>query len=114
MPPQRDARGLAQAAASRLLLLPPGRVTRRGPVGRGGGPQPVPPLGGQARIPDPVPVIVHARPGPVLAGQHRHDVHMVVGVPDRDPAHRVVFLAVPGQPGPVHHLMRDLRPLIID
>ena len=44
-----------------------------------------------ACIPDPVPLVLHAGPGPVLAGQHRHQVDVVRAVPDRDPPHRVVF-----------------------
>ena len=113
MAPQHDAGRLVQAAPGRFLVLAPGGGAGRGAVGRGGGPQSVPLLGGQAGVPDPVPLSMHAGPGPVLAGQHRHDVHVILGMADGDPANPVVFLAVPGQAGAVHHVMSDLRPLII-
>jgi hypothetical protein len=37
-------------------------------------------------------------------------VDVIRGVPDRDPAHRLV-VTVTGQTGPVHDLFRDLYPL---
>ena len=38
---------------------------------------------------------------------------MIRGVPDRDPADRVVVLAVGGEAGAVHDVAGDLRPLVV-
>ena len=88
-----------------------GRGAGRGAVGRGGGPQPVPLLGGQAGVADPVPLVHDPGAGPVLAGQHRDQVDVVRAVPDRDPPHRVVFLPARAQPGAVHHIRGRCRPI---
>jgi hypothetical protein len=40
-------------------------------------------------------------------------VDVILAVPDRDPAHGLVFLPVRGQPGAVQHLVRDAGPLIV-
>ena len=110
---QRDARRLVQAAAGGLLGLGAGRAAGRGAVPGRGGLQPVAFLGGQARLPDAQLLEVQPPAAAVLAGQHRHDVDVVIAVPDRDPPHALVFLAVTGQAGAVHHVAGDLRPLIV-
>jgi hypothetical protein len=66
-----------------------------------------------ARLPDPVIVVPQPRPPAVLPGQHRHDVYVIRGVPDRDPANPVVLLPVRRQPRPVHHVIGQLSPLIV-
>jgi hypothetical protein len=76
----REAGCFAQAAPGGFLVLPACRRPGRGPVGRGSGAQPIALLSGQAGVADPVPLIVHAGPGPVLAGEHRDDVHVIGGV----------------------------------
>jgi hypothetical protein len=48
-----------------------------------------------------------------LAGQHRHDVDVVLAVADGDPADRVVVLPAGCEAGAVHDVTGDLRPLII-
>ena len=73
-----------------------GGTAGRGPVGGRGGLQPVAFLGGQARRPHVAPLVGQADTAAVLAGQHRHDVDVVVAVPDRDPPDGVVFLPVGG------------------
>ena len=55
-------------------------------------------------------VVVQSRSPAVLTGQHRHDVHMVLGMADRDPPHSQVVVAA-GQPDPVHVFLRDVGPL---
>ena len=85
----------------------------RGAVGRGGGPQPVPLLGGDAGVADPVPLVDDAGAGAVLAGQHGDQVDVVRPVPDGDPPHRVVFLPARAQPGAVHHIPRDVGPFAV-
>ena len=107
---QRDPGRLAAPVAGGFAGLGAGRGAGRGAVGRGGGPQPVPLLGGQAGVADPVPLVHDPGAGPVLAGQHRHQVDVVRAVPDRDPPHRVVFLPARAQPGAVHHIARRCRP----
>jgi hypothetical protein len=113
MAAQRDPGRLGPAVPCGLLPFRAGRTAVRGPVRRRCRPQPVAPLGGQAGIADPVPLV----PGPdrtaVLAGEHRHQVDVVRAVPDRDPPDRLIVLPVRGQAGPVHHVPGDLRPLRI-
>ncbi len=101
---------LAAPVAGSFAGLGTGRGAGRSAVGRSSGPQPVLPLGGDARVADPVAFVHDPGAGPVLAGQHRHHVDVVRAVPDRDPPHRVVFLPAWAQPGAVHHLTRDARP----
>ena len=113
MAAQREPGWLAAPVAGGFAGLGAGRAAGRGAVGRGGGPQPVPLLGGQAGIADPVPLVHDARTDPVLAGQHRHQVDVVRAVPDRDPPHRVVFLPARAQPGTVHHIRRDAGPFAV-
>ena len=110
LPAQPDPRRLTPAAARRLFRLGPGRAPGRGAIRRSSTPQPEPRLSVLARFPHPVEVVPDPRPGPVLAGQRGHDVHVVSGVTDRDPPHAQV-IARRRQPGAVHDLRRDLRPL---
>ena len=113
LPPQRDPRRFLQAAPGRLLRFGPRRAAGGRPVTGRGRPQPVPLLGSQAGIPDPVPLIAEPGTAPVLPGQHRDQVDVVIAVPDRHPADGIVFLAERGQAGTVHHIAGDLRPLIV-
>jgi hypothetical protein len=99
--------------ASGLLRLGPRGPRCSGPVPGRGAPQPEPFLGGPAGLTDAIAVVPEAGPCSVLTGQHRHDVDVIRGVTDRDPADRVVILAVGRQPGPVHDVAGDLRPLVI-
>jgi hypothetical protein len=107
---QREPGRLALSVAFGFAGLGTGRPVGCGAVGRGGGPQPVALLGGHAGVPDPVPFVVDAGPGPVLAGQHGDQVDVVGSVADRDPAHRVVFVPARAQPGAMHHILGYLRP----
>ena len=70
------------------------RLTRSRTVARSSQAQPVALFGGQARLPDPVPVVVHAGTAAILPGQHRDDVDVIVAVPDRHPSHGIVVLTV--------------------
>ena len=110
MAAQRDPGRLVPSVTGGFAGLGAGGAAGRGAVGRGRAPQPVPLLGGQAGVPDPVAFVLHAGAGAVLAGQHRHQVDVVGAVADRDPAHRVVFFPARAQPGAVHHILRYLRP----
>ena len=113
LPPQRDPRGLLQAAAGGLLVLRAARTAGRGAVGGRGGAQPVALLGGQAGGADLVPFPGQAGLAAVLAGQHGDQVDVIIAVPDGDPADGLVFLTVGGQPGAVHDLVRDGGPFVI-
>ena len=113
MAAQRDPRGFIQATAGGFAGLGPGGAPGRGPVGGRGGLQPVAFLGGQARIPHLAPFVGQADPAAVLPGQHRHDMDVIIAVPDRDPPDGVVFLPVGAQPGAVHHVAGNLRPLLV-
>ncbi len=104
---------LAPALAFGFAGLGPGGAAGRGAVGRGGGPQPVLPLRGQAGVPDPVAFVPDAGAGAVLAGQHGYQVDLVGAAADRDPAHRVVFFPARAQPGAVHHVLGYLRPFAV-
>jgi hypothetical protein len=86
-------------------------IRRSGPGG--GPPQPEPLFRGAAGLADLVVVVPEPRPCPVLAGQHRHQVKVIRSMPDRHPADRLIVLAMRGQPGPVHNVAGDLRPLLI-
>ena len=90
-----------------------GRPASRGAVGGCGRAQPVPLLSGQAGGADLVPLPGQAGLAAVLAGQHRDEMNVIIAVPDGDPADGLVFLTAGGQPGAVHHLVRDGRPFVI-
>jgi hypothetical protein len=105
--------GSAPPVAGGFAGLGAGGAAGRGAVGRGGGPQPVPLLGGNAGIADPVPLVHHAGAGPVLAGQHRDQMDVVRPMPDRDPPHRVVFFPAWAQTGTVHHVLGYLCPFAV-
>ena len=81
-------------------------------AGRGAA-QPEPVLGGEACLPHPVVVVRQAGAAAVLAGQGGDDVNMILGVPDGDPADRVVFFTACREPGAVHDLARHVRPFVI-
>jgi hypothetical protein len=70
-------------------------------------------LGSQAGGADLVPFPGQAGLAAFLAGQHGDQMDMVIAVPDRDPAHGLVFLTVRRQPGTVHHVMGDGGPLVV-
>ena len=91
------------------------RVGRRAAVRSRGAvlPQAEPVLRGPARLAHLVVVVPQAGARAVLAGQHRHDVDVVRGVPDRDPADRVVVLAVGGEAGAVHDVAGELGPFVV-
>ena len=105
--------GFGQAVAAGLLRLRAGRAAGRGTVAGRGLPQPEPLLRGPARLPHLVVVVPQAGARAVLAGQRRHDVDVVRGVPDRDPADRVVVLAVRGEAGAVHDVAGELGPFVV-
>ena len=113
LPPQRDTGSLVEAAAGGLLVLRAGRTASRSAVGGRGRPQSVALLGSQAGGADLVPFPRQAGLAAVLPRQHRHDMDVVVAVPDGDPADGFVFLPVGRQAGAVHDLMRYLGPLIV-
>lgn len=48
-----------------------------------------------------------------MAGQHRNNMDVISGMPDGDPADRVILVAVAREAGAVHNVVRDLRPLVI-
>src|SRR5262249_22173215 len=104
--------GFLPAAPPGVLVLRPGRPASRGPVTRCGNPQPVPALDGPACLADAEVVVPDPRPGSVLPRERSDNVDVIRGVPDRDPARRLVVTGA-GQPGPVHDLLRDPRPLDI-
>ena len=112
-PPECDAGGLLEPVAAGLLRLRAGRAAGRGTVAGRGLPQPEPLLRGPARLPHLVVVVPQAGARAVLAGQHRDDVDVVGGVPDRDPADRVVVLAVRGEAGAVHDVAGELGPFVV-
>ncbi len=66
--------------------------------GERGARQPEPLLGCPARRPHPVPLKRQARVAAVLTGQHRHDMNVIVRVPDRHPPDGVVLLPVRDSP----------------
>ena len=68
---------------------------------------------GAAGFPDPVVVVRQPGPAAVLAGQGGDDVNVIGGVPDGDPADRVVFLSARRQAGAVQDLARDARPFVV-
>ena len=109
--PERDPGRFGASLAAGLLLLRAGRAAIRGAIGRGGAPQPVPFLGSLAGLADTVVVVPELGPGSVLAGQRPDDVDVVRGVPDRDPADRLVVLAVRREPGAVHDVPGQVPPL---
>jgi hypothetical protein len=51
-------------------------------------------LGRLAGLADPVEVVPVARACSILASQHGHDVDVIRSMPDRDPADRLVVLAM--------------------
>src|ERR1019366_7962883 len=113
VPPQGDPRRFAPALPDGFLVLSPGRPPGGGPVARRGRGQPVPLLSGVAGAGYLVEVPPDGGFRAVLAGEHRDDVHVVIGVPDRDPAHRLVFLPARAQAGAVHHVRRGVGPLTV-
>ena len=112
-PLEGDPRGLRLSAPLCFLCLRASRSAGRGPVSRRGPAQSEPVLDGEAGFPHPVVVVRHARPPPVLAGQRRHDMDMVGGVPDSHPADRLIVLSARGQTGPVHDPGGHLGPLLV-
>ena len=112
-PPERDAGGLAEFAAASLLCLGSGRAARGGAITRSGAPEPETLLRRPACLADTEIVVPGLGTSAVLAGQYGHDMDVIRGMPDRDPADRVVFLPVRGQAGAVHDVAGDLRPLVI-
>src|SRR6266568_601650 len=119
-PGRRRAHLPAQRGPGRLIPPAPDRLLRlgaRGPLGRGairrsGRPQPKPPLRIVASFPDPEKVVPDPRPRSVLAGQRRHNMHMIGGVAHRHPPHPQI-IPLWRQPSPVHYPRRDLCPLRI-
>ena len=89
---QGDPGGLGPAFAAGFLVFCAGGAAGGGAISRCGALQAVPVLGGSACLADAVPLVGGAEPAAVLAGEHRHDVDVVIAVPDRDPADRVVLL----------------------
>ena len=94
-------------------MLRTGRAAIRRAVTRRGTPQPVPFFGGLAGLADPVVVVPELRACSVLAGQRPDEVDVVPGVPDRDPADRLVVLAVRREPGAVHDVPGQVPPLSV-
>jgi hypothetical protein len=72
---------LVQAPSASFPGVGSRRLTRSRTVARSSQAQPVALFGGQARLPDPVPVVVHAGTAAILPGQHRDDVDVIVAVP---------------------------------
>src|SRR5450759_236121 len=80
---------------------PLGRALGRSAVAGGGGCEPVSRHDDPAGLAGPVEVVAGKHPPPVLAGQGGHDVHVVVGVADRNPsAPRGRRPGVPARSGP--------------
>lgn len=93
-------------------LLSAGDLTRTGPIRRAGLSQPVPLLDRPAGLARAVEVVARPDPLPVLPGEGRDDVDVVVSVSDRDPAHRL-FVAPRGEPDAVDVLGGDVGPLLV-
>jgi len=93
-------------------LLSAGDLTRTGPIRRAGLSQPVRLLDRPAGLARAVEVVARPDPLPVLPGQGRDDVDVVVSVSDRDPAHGL-FVAPRGEPDPVDVLGGDVGPLLV-
>jgi hypothetical protein len=95
------------------MLIPcPGWAAARGPVARRRDAQAVPALDRLASLVDAVEVVPDPGPGPVLPREGGDYVNVIRGVPDRDPAHRIIVVG-PRQARPVHDLFRDPCPLRI-
>jgi len=106
------AHRLGQAASDGLLGLRVRRPLGRGPVAGGGHGHPVGGLHRARGLAGPVEVVAGEDPPAVLPGQGGHHVHVVVGVPDRDPAHPQV-VAAGGQPDPVQVGLGDVPPGLV-
>ena len=87
--------------------VPSGTVTGRGAA------QSVTFLRRLAGLPDAKVIVPEPGPRTVLSGQHADDVHMIRSVPDRDPANRIVVLAMGCESGPVHDVARQFGPLVV-
>jgi hypothetical protein len=101
---------LRPAAPGRLLRLGAGRPPGRGAIRRGSSGQPEPCLGSPACLPYPIEVVPDLRPGAVLPGQGCHQMNVIRGMPDCNPPNPQV-ITLTREPGTVHDLLRDLRPL---
>ena len=112
LPPQGRAGRLVPSAPGRLLRLGAGGAPGGGAIRRSNGAQPEPALGVLAGFPHPVEVVPGAGLTAVLAGQGRHDVNVIRGVPDCHPPHPQIIIFW-RQPRPVHDSCRYLRPLAI-
>src|SRR5262249_54562717 len=108
--PERGAGRLLPAAPPGVLVLRPSRPTSRRPVPWCRDAQAVPTLDGHAGLADTEVVVPDPRPSCILPRERGDDVNVIWGVPDRNPAHRLV-VAKTGQSGPVHDLFRDPCPL---
>ena len=69
-----------------LAVLPAGRLPTGCSIHRAGRREVVLPFDVEADLAGAVEVVVREHPTAVLAHEGRDDVHVVVGVPDRDPA----------------------------
>ena len=110
---EREPRRFPPSAAPGLLVLRAGRTASRSPIAGSRAPQPVPFLGSPACLADPVALVRQPGLAAVLAGQHRDDMDVVSAVADGDPADCIVVLPVGCQPGAVHDVGGDLRPLVV-
>ena len=102
--PQHGAGGLLPTTSTGMLVLCPGWAAARGPVARCRDAQAVPALDRLASLADAVEVVPDPGPGPVLPREGGDYVNVIRGVPDRDPAHRII-VARPRQACPGRGVM---------
>jgi hypothetical protein len=91
--PQRGAGRLLPTTPTGMLVLRPGWAAARRPVAGRRGAQAAPALGRLASLADTVEVVPDPGPGPVLPREGGDDVNVILGVPDRDPAHSIIVVS---------------------